>query len=262
MKKTYKNFLLKIKPIKYYVKGRNIYNNSHFIEVAKKSSEEISKKPSRTEIINYLLSLNSKTNFYLEIGVRNPSHNFNNINATNKFSVDPGLEYDLNPVDFRMTSNEFFQKLSNSEILSKDIKFDVIFIDGLHLAEQVQQDIANSMKFIRDDGFILLHDCNPSSEWHAREYHSYFDTPAEQYWNGTTWKAFLKWRCSPLVNSCCIDSDWGVGVLSKNQQIGKHIECNNDFYEFHTFDKKRKESLNLINYETFKNLISLSSTIR
>lgn len=34
-----------------------------------------------------------------------------------------------------MTSDDFFIKLENNEILD-NIKFDVIFIDGLHLAEQ------------------------------------------------------------------------------------------------------------------------------
>lgn len=254
MRRKFKKFLLKIKPIKYYVKGRSFVNDLHFLEVQKKCSQETSKNPSRSEIINYLLSLNKNPNSYLEIGVRNPAHNFSHIQATNKYSVDPGMEFKLNPVDFKMTSDTFFKKLSNCEILSKDIKFDVIFIDGLHLAEQVDRDITNSLKHIKDDGFIVLHDCNPPTEWHARERYSYWYTPAQHFWNGTTWKAFLKWRCSPLVNSCCIDSDWGVGILSKNQQIGEHIKFNNHFYEFKTLNKNRKENLNLIDFETFKRL--------
>lgn len=252
MRREFKMFLLKIKPIKYYVTGRNFFNDLYFLEVQKKSSQEISKKPSRSEIINYLLSINERPSFYLEIGVRNPAHNFNHIQATNKYSVDPGFEFKRNPVDFKMTSDSFFKRVSNNEILSNDIKFDVIFIDGLHLAEQVDRDIINSLKYIKDDGFIVLHDCNPPTEWHARERFRYFYTPAQHYWNGTTWKAFLKWRCSPLVNSCCIDSDWGIGIISKNQPIGEHIKFNNHFYEFKTLNKNKKESLNLIDFETFK----------
>lgn len=255
MSRRLKKFLLKLKPIKYYAKGRGFFKNFLFLEIQKKNSQEILKKPSRSEIINYLLSLNQKATFYLEIGVRNPAHNFSHIKATNKYSVDPGLEFKENPVDFKMTSDDFFEQLSNSKILYNDIKFDVIFIDGLHLAEQVDRDILNSLKYIKEDGFIVLHDCNPPSEWHAREHFNYWHTPAQHYWNGTTWKAFLKWRCSPTVNSCCIDADWGVGILSKKQQIGKHIKFNNPFYEFETLNKNRKESLNLINFETFKNLI-------
>lgn len=252
----FKEFLLKIKPIKYYLRGKKNFHDPLFLEVQEKNRVENSKHPSRNEIINYLLSLKKDNTFYLEIGVRNPAHNFDHIKATNKYSVDPGLEYEQNPVDFRMTSDAFYRKLSNSEILFSDIKFDVIFIDGLHLAEQVNRDIINSLKFINDDGFIVLHDCNPPSEWHAREHFRYWFTPAQGYWNGTTWKAFLKWRFSPLVKSCCIDSDWGIGIISKQHPIGEPIEPNNPFYEFNTFDRNRKESLNLISFETFQKIIS------
>ena len=37
--------------------------------------------PSRTEIINFLLSIKQNETSYLEIGVRNPEHNFNHIKA-------------------------------------------------------------------------------------------------------------------------------------------------------------------------------------
>ena len=59
--------------------------------------------------------------------------NFNKIKATKKYSVDPGIEFKENPVDFKMTSDVFL-KLSTNQVLSNDIEFDVIFIDGLHLA--------------------------------------------------------------------------------------------------------------------------------
>ena len=65
MIKTIKKLLLKVKPIKYYTKGRNFLNDQHFLEVEKKDSHEISKKPSRTEIINFLLSLKQNYTYYL-----------------------------------------------------------------------------------------------------------------------------------------------------------------------------------------------------
>lgn len=254
MRKKLTNFLQQTNTYRYYLKGKQFYNDVHFKEVQKLNIKENLKKPSRTEIINYLLSLSQKDTVYLEIGVRNPADNFDKINASIKYSVDPGLEYELNPVDFRMTSDIFFEKLFNSEILNNELKFDLIFIDGLHLAEQVDQDIINSLKCIKDNGFIVLHDCNPPSEWHVREYFRYWYTPAQGLWNGTTWKAFFKWRSNPSINSCCIDSDWGVGILSKNQPIGKHTELGNQFFEFKTLDRNRKEHLNLIDFETFKKL--------
>ncbi len=250
-----KILLLKIKLIKYYARGKRFGNISHYLDVQKKNYDENSKSPSRTEIINFLLSTKQNETSYLEIGVRNPEDNFNHIKANIKYSVDPGIEFLENPVDFKMTSDVFFQKLSIKEILPNDTKFDVIFIDGLHLAEQADRDIENALMYIKDDGFIVLHDCNPPTEWHTRENFSYTNTPAKRAWNGTTWKAFLKWRFNSTVNSCCINSDWGVGILSKKYQIGKNIEPINYFYEFSSLDKNRKEYLNLIEFDTLKNIL-------
>ena len=250
-----KKLLLKFKPIKYYITGLKLLTDIHYKDTQDRNKIELSKKPSRTEVINFLLSLTQNNTSYLEIGVRNPDHNFNHIKANTKYSVDPGLEFGSNPVDFKMTSDEFFLQLSKNEILDNSIKFDVIFIDGLHLAEQVDRDIENALKHLKDDGFIVLHDCNPPSEWHARERFSYKNTPAGIHWNGTTWKAFLKWRFNHTVNSCCIDSDWGIGILSKTYQIGNRIDPINTFFEFDVLDKKRKELLNLVDFDTFKSKI-------
>jgi len=253
-----KKLLMNVKPIKFYVKGKNFLNDTHYLDVQKKNQIETSKKTSRTEIINFLLSFKKGYTRYLEIGVRNPEHNYNHIKADTKYSVDPGIEFKENPVDFQMTSDEFFQRLAANEILSNDVKFDVIFIDGLHLAPQVDRDIQNALKYIKNDGFIVLHDCNPPTEWHARESYGYNNTPAHGLWNGTTWKAFLKWRYNPLIYSCCIDSDWGVGILSKGYQIGKSIEPINPFFEFMLLEDNRKKWLNLTDFESFKKSIQKS----
>lgn len=277
---SFKKILLKIKSFKYfikgeylkrnpdyikgleieldpfYIKGKEILNNLEFKEIQNLTFEEKSKIPSRTDVINFLLSQYKRQTNYLEIGVRNPADNFNLINADKKYSVDPGIEYEANPVDFKMTSDVFFEKISNNDILDNELRFDVIFIDGLHLAEQVDKDIINSLKFVKEDGFIVLHDCNPPSEWHARENYNYIHTPAEEYWNGTTWKAFLKWRFNSSVNSCCVDTDWGVGIISKKHEIGKNIEPDNLFFEYKVFDFNRKHYLNLIDFSTLKKIIT------
>ena len=58
------------------------------------------------------------------------------------------------------------------------------------------------------------------------------------------------------MNSCCIDSDWGVGVISKNYQIGRKINSKNNFFEFNTLDENRKDLLGLIEFSDFKKMIS------
>ncbi|MEY3501642.1 MAG: hypothetical protein RL308_3315, partial [Bacteroidota bacterium] len=181
----------RLKKIYYYYNwGGRFINDSYNIATKELNNIEVTKSPLRTDVINFLLSSIKRENLYLEIGVRNPADNFNKINATIKYSVDPGLEFKENPVDFVLTSDQFFDHLRNGKVLTKDILFDVIFIDGLHTAYQVDRDIKNALEFIKDDGFIVLHDCNPPSEWHARETYNFDLSPARQYWNGTTWKAF------------------------------------------------------------------------
>lgn len=245
------------KKIKAYNKhGRRVVNDPLHKRTLELTKAEIKKTPKRTEVINFLLSRFNRETCYLEIGVRNPADNYNHINAGAKYSVDPGVEYKESSIDYKMTSDSFFDKLKNNEILSKDIKFDVIFIDGLHLAEQVDRDIKNALDFIKEDGFIILHDCNPPTEWHARENYQYKNSPASGYWNGTTWKAFLKSRFNPDLYSCCIDTDWGVGILSKKHPVGHSINKTNPFYEYELLDKNRKDCLNLISFSELKKILA------
>jgi len=251
--KSVRSILKSIPFIRYYLAGKKLLNDPYYQYTQEKNHLEARKRPSRTEIINFLLSTKKGATCYLEIGVRNPDHNYKHIIADEKYSVDPGLEYAENPVDFKMTSDAFYASLSDNRILSPDIRFDVIFIDGLHLADQVDRDITNSLRFLKPDGFVVLHDCNPPTEWHAREeYHLH--TPAGECWNGSTWKAFLKWRFHPSVHSCCIDSDWGVGILSREHPIGSCIKKVNPFFEFKALREHKDTYLNLISFNAFKKL--------
>ena len=245
-----KQFLINLKNS--YTVGKRIINDSYFKSTNAETQSEIKKVPRRTAIINYLLSL-TPAKKYLEIGVRNPEKNFNRINCENKFSVDPGIEFKENPVDYKLTSDEFFQKMRDGTTsLDVNIKFDVIFIDGLHLARQVEKDILNSLDFISDSGFIVLHDCNPPTQFHARESYDFLNSPARNFWNGTTWKAFYKFRHHQFLYSICFDTDWGVGVISKKKyakfnNLNLPIENPNYEYSFHSM--KRKSFMNLYNFD-------------
>ena len=182
----------------------------------------------RYDIINYLIE---KKNFkkYLEIGVRNPDDCFNRINAQKKFSVDPCYEYNTE-VDYKLESDEFFSNMEKGNLdLNKTFKWDIIFIDGLHLAPQVENDIINSLNHLEDNGYIILHDCNPPTLHHAREDFSNTTTSAVGDWNGTVWKAFYKLRATrPDLEMYTINTDWGVGVVKKGNQ--KCCEFNNQFF--------------------------------
>ena len=108
----------------------------------------------RTNIINHLAHKISAKK-YLEIGVRKHSENFDKINIEYKVGVDPCFEaFDREPT-FKLTSDDFFAK--NKET------FDIIFIDGLHEAKQVELDILNSLQILSEGGFIVCHDMNPTT---------------------------------------------------------------------------------------------------
>lgn len=158
---------------------------------------------SRTDLINYLLKYNNYQR-YLEIGVRSPRDNFEKIQATFKDGVDPAGR-----CSHRMTSDRFF-----SEIAPNKEKYDLIFIDGLHLAEQAEKDLNNSITCLSKRGIIIVHDCNPPSE----------DCQVEEYvngepWNGTTWKAFAAFRVTRCdLYMCTVDIDQGCGIVAHGQQ--------------------------------------------
>lgn len=238
--------------------GKNFLADKYVLLSKELKVKEFSKSPLRSDIINYLASVINAEK-YLEIGVRNPSDNFDKIKIRQKFSVDPGIEYDLNPVDFKMTSDDFFSKLKKGKLenISPKEKFDVIFIDGLHISYQVKNDILNSLDHISEKGFIVLHDCNPPTEFHARETYDFYKSPAGGNWNGTTWKAFYEARFK--YSSCCVDTDWGIGIISKKKYSCFNVLTNtkNEFYEFNTFSENRKTDLNLIDFDNLKKSLNI-----
>lgn len=197
-------------------------------------------KITRTDIINYLIEkYNLKT--YLEIGVRNPNDNFNKIKCDNKVAVDPEPLIQTENI-YIGTSDNYFQNISHNK------KFDIIFIDGLHLEEQVDKDITNSLNHLNKNGFILLHDCNPPTEFHQREvYEVDGKFPS---WNGTVWRSIVKLRMNNTnLKINVIDTDWGVGVItkSKNENLFPKQDIN-----YKLLENNREKLLNLIYYDKFK----------
>ncbi len=237
---------------------RMLHRTSPVLRDAKFATlEESKKRPNRTEILNYLIELSGRQSgavetCYLEIGVRNPAANFNKIRASKKFGVDPGVEDSTQSVDFPMTSDLFFAKFRKGGVLTEDTLFDVVFIDGLHLAEQVDRDIANALSVIKEYGFVVLHDCNPPTEWHARETYKFYSDQTQNCWNGSTWKAFAKWRSAPGVASFCIDADYGVGILSKSFPVNPTHTLANPFFEYSVFAANRTSALNLLSFADFQ----------
>ncbi|MCK5641687.1 MAG: class I SAM-dependent methyltransferase, partial [Gammaproteobacteria bacterium] len=130
----------------------------------------------RWDVINELLATTAETRF-LEIGVQAGLCGAK-IRASRKWGVDPepkrGAEtrYDR---FHRGGSDAFFASLPSAE------RFDVVFVDGLHHWEQVSRDVDNALRHLADGGFVVLHDCCPTSELAQR-------VPRETgIWNGDCW---------------------------------------------------------------------------
>lgn len=203
----------------------------------------------RYDIINTLIDRNDYQT-YLEVGTREPEDCFNRIVCETKHSLDPCFEVEAD-VRYKYTSDDFFSLLEAGKLdLPADYKWDIIFIDGLHISTQVDKDIANALNHLSENGSIVMHDCSPETIHHARE--DFYDktTPAEANWNGTTWKAFYKYRATRTdLRMAVVDTDWGVGLIQKGNQVCCPFD--NPFYEYNQFAENKKEYLNLISIQEF-----------
>lgn len=200
----------------------------------------------RTNIINEIVK-KYKFNSYLEIGVRDSRENFNLITTKIKDGVDPEP---ITPVNFKMTSDEFFKNHIGNK------KYDVVFVDGLHTEEQSYVDVINSINHLNDGGFIVMHDCNPPTEYHIRTYEEYLKTRGQ--WNGTVFKAFIKLKTELKDWNCfVVDEDFGCGILTK-RKLKKQFSLLNMFDKNITweyFSKNKNNLLNLISYDEFLNIL-------
>lgn len=115
---------------------------------------------------------------YLEIGVHY-GETFSKIQCSNKDGVDTEDYCASQYVNYKMTSDEFFKNHIKKQ-------YDVIFIDGLHTAYQVTQDLYNSIKNLKDDGgVIIIDDMYPISEMEQRA----LDLTISGRNTGDVWKA-------------------------------------------------------------------------
>jgi hypothetical protein len=200
----------------------------------------LNSKVKRYDLINYLIEKYNLIN-YLEIGVFK-GENIREVRAIHKDGVDPGAEsFMASEVNYPMTSDEFFDLIKNHE----DIKYDIIFIDGLHHSEQVTKDIKNAFNHLVDNGFILLHDCNPVS------YEAQLVPRQTIAWNGDVWKSFVDYKAHhPNVKCCVVDTDFGVGVIQNN--TSKYTTFQDNIWNWEYFNSNRKQLLNLISVDEFK----------
>jgi len=220
----------KLNPIK------KIFNKIYyelFIENFKKRiSYNFPKDYFRWDLIDYLIKKYDYKD-YLEIGC-DKDQLFSKVNLQNKTGVDP-----YSGGNIRQTSDDFF--------LTNNKTFDLVFIDGLHMYDQVKRDILNSVKFLNDDGIILVHDCLP-------------DTMAKQavprykmQWNGDVWKAIVDLRQDPDLDIYTCEMDQGIGVIKKNKNTSiLKLSTEINKLKFKDYYNNYKEFMRVISIREFK----------
>ncbi len=165
---------------------------------------------------------------YLEIGVAK-LNTFSKIRCTAKTGIDPILPRDqiesFGGILGNVTSDKFFEE--------NHMKFDIIFIDGLHVYEQTVKDMVNSYNSLNYGGFIILHDCKPESvSTSLKEPESPLSS-----WNGDVYKAIIWFRTEyPHVKCFVLYTDWGCGVIHKKEDITILNPSNERLEEFNKLD--------------------------
>ncbi|MBT5855920.1 hypothetical protein HOH87_04720 [bacterium] len=220
-----------------------IQNTSSIASVFKSVVRTKKETTSRTTVLNALAKKFNYTR-YLEVGVRDGT-NLSLIKIPHKDGVDPAGN-----CNYPMTSDAFFKSISSDP---SHEKYDLIFLDGLHLDDQVRKDIRNALLWLKPGGTIVLHDCNPPSELHqVEERVNDLGVPEDQLaWNGTVWKSFVHYRSTrDDLEMFTIDTDYGLGVIRKGDQalfsLPKTLAM-----DYSLFDQHRVEALNLIQPHQF-----------
>ena len=185
----------------------------------------------RTKIVNKLIRDHGYST-YLEIGVGDKNHLLNvNVPLANKDGIDPVYN-----TTYTMSSDDAFKKMPS------DKKYDLIFVDGMHLKDYVLRDIENSLKHLSIGGTIVCHDCNPPSKKLTSP------SPKSKSWFGTSWEAVAELRMTRKdLSITVVDADCGCAIIRPGaQKLFKKAEITYELLE-----QNRKELLNLISLEEF-----------
>lgn len=117
-----------------------------------------------SDLINHLA--HDRYRRYLEIGVES-GVTYKAVNIEEKTAVDPFFKVPTSTLSgrvFSLNSDAFFARDGN--------QYDCIFLDGLHVYEQIRRDFLNSWGRLSPNGVVLIDDCIPSDDLAAgRDHH-------------------------------------------------------------------------------------------
>lgn len=162
---------------------------------------KLQQKICRWDIVNRIAEkIDAKS--YLEIGVAS-GESMRRVKIRWKEGVDP------NPVGDAASAANIFYKVTSDEFFDGLVlePYDVVFIGGLHHADQAYRDIENACKNAR---VVVVHNTNPSTEAMQRVPYAGGD------WTGDTWKAIARVRREGRHTVRTVDTDFGVAVVIPN----------------------------------------------
>lgn len=159
------------------------------------------------ERIKSIANINN-TKKYLEIGVET-GKTFFPLQFDLKVAVDPDFKFSVeenkkeNESYFEITSDNFFKALSENDPIIKyenidnSIKFDLIFIDGLHTFEQSFRDFKNSLAFSHENTIWIIDDTGPHDPYSAlpdqkkSDYYKSLAGILDEAWQGDVYKTIF-----------------------------------------------------------------------
>ncbi len=204
----------------------------------------------RLDIIQGLMREKGLKN-YFEIGVKN-GHIFFRIKSTFKIAVDPTFAFDatrrfgkaiINPYNlnnqyFEKTSDDFFAQDAKRVFAAKKVQ--LALIDGVREYQPALRDVENTLRYMNDNGVIILHDCNPQTTGSA-ERNDNRDT-------NDVWRTIIHLRSQcPNLNVFVLDCDQGLGIVTrKKPESTLHFTPNQiDALSYEDLNENREVWLNL-----------------
>lgn len=149
-----------------------------------------------------------------------------------------------------MSSDDFF-KLKLGLLIQNAL--DVVFIDGLHTYEQSLKDVNNSLKYLKEAGVIIMHDCNPPFESAAYpaesiEHAKSLNLPGwTGEWCGDVWKTIAHLRSSRNdLNIFVLDCDCGLGVITKGN-VGNMLQYSIEEIQNLSYNDLKINNINILN---------------
>jgi hypothetical protein len=142
-------------------------------------------------------------------------------------------------------------------------RFDLVFVDPWHTYASSLRDLVFALQLVKDDGVVMVHDCNPPHAACARPEFQ----PGE--WCGVTFGAFLDVVLfARRLSYFTVDADYGCGVISKNERLKQRFAFRHEnshaaswqplglTEKYALLESARSELLHLISPDEFRQRLS------